>query len=234
MSSRTIDTYFSTATASSANPLTMSASNEPEKLELNGMTAYVVVTHGHFGTDYQDIVNISGVYVDIKDAVSALKKQRLIVAEKNEYSGWLSAPDSESRDKYPCRNKIGRLWQYDSGEPRFIGWGYSWPSPDGGEGTDRVYLEKTNIWRGSSKVRGELRLNREDIEVLEAQSDIEYVAGDVYVPENARFDEETNDLIYSSEEESDSHEVEAELEARDTGALEVDVMDWISNVESSE
>lgn len=215
----------------------MSASNESEKPELkllNGMTAYVVVTHGHFGTDYQDIVSISGVYVDIKDAVPALKKQRLIVSKKNEHIGWLSAPDSESRDNYPCRNSIGRLWKDDSGEPRFIGWGYSWPDPEGGDNTDRVYLEKTNIWHGSSEARSELKLSREDIRVLESESDIGYVAGDVYVPENARFDEETNDLIYSSEEGYENHEVEAELEARDTGTLKVDVMDWISNVESSE
>lgn len=215
----------------------MSASNEPEKPErnlLNGMTAYVVVVHSHFGNNYQDIVSISGVYVDIRDAVSALKKQRLIVAEKTEHIGWLSAPDPESRDNYPYRNKIGRFWNGDLGYPTLIGWGYSWRGPEGGDNTDCVYLEKTNIWHGSSEVREELKLRREDIQVLEAESDIGYVAGDVYVPENARFDEETNDLIYSSEEGYDRHEVEAELEARDTGTLKVDVMDWISNVESSE
>jgi hypothetical protein len=182
----------------------MSSSNEPENPELNGRMAYVVVTH--FDFDLQDIVSISGLYMDIKDAVSALKKQRLNVAGMNGNDDWIPARDPDTRDNYPYCNKIGPLWKNDNGSDRFIGWGYSWPDPEGGKQTDRVYLEKTNIWHGSGEIRNELDLSPEDIQVLEAESDIEYVAGGGYMPENARFDEETNDLIYNSEEEDDSHQ----------------------------
>lgn len=41
------------------------------------MVTYVLVTHGHFSSDYMDTVEILGVYLSIKDAISALKKQRL-------------------------------------------------------------------------------------------------------------------------------------------------------------
>jgi hypothetical protein len=69
--------------------MSSSSSNEPEKPALNGMIAYVLVTHIDCGEDYVDIFAISGVYVDIKDAVSALKKERL------DLEGWIPARDAE-------------------------------------------------------------------------------------------------------------------------------------------
>jgi hypothetical protein len=170
-----------------------SSSNEPEK-PLNGMIAYVLVTHIDCSTSYIDVVAIAGVYVDIKDAVSALKKERLGLG------GWMPARDAELRDKYPSRNKIGELMKDDTGEPRLVGWGYSWCDyADEDACLFRVYLYKTKIRHGSDKIQANSKLTGEGIRVLEAESDISYVAGQ-YVPENSRFDEGTNDLIYSSEE----------------------------------
>jgi hypothetical protein len=142
------------------------------------------------------------VYVDIKDALSALKKERL------DLEGWMPARDAELRDKCPYRNKIGEIMKDDAGETRLIGWGYSWCDIDDEEAClFRVYLDKIKIRHGSDKIQANSKLTGEEIRVFEAESDISYVAGH-YVPENSRFDEGTNDLIYSSEEEDLSHEAE--------------------------
>jgi hypothetical protein len=99
--------------------------------------------------------------------------------------------------------------EVDAGGTRPVGWGYSWCDAICGEasGSYRVYLEKTKIPHGSDEIGPGVELSEEEIRVLEAESDISYFAGQ-YVPENSRFDEETNDLIYSSEEEDLSHEAE--------------------------
>jgi hypothetical protein len=179
-----------------------SSSNEPEKPALNGMVAYVLVTHIECGEDYIDVFAIAGVYVDIKDAVSALKKDLL------DLKGWMPARDVELRDKYPYRNKIGEIMKDDAGETRLIGWGYSWCDIDDEDAClFRMYLYKTKIRHRSNKIQANSKLTGEKIRVLEAESDISYVVGQ-YVPENSRFDKGTNDLIYSSEEGDLSHEAE--------------------------
>ena len=207
----------------------MSSSNKSEKPELDGMIAYVLVWHIHCApTDYVDNVTISGVYVDIRDAVSALKRQRLIW-----HDGWIPARNSDDRDDYPFRNKIGEIYTNDIIRPTFIGWGYSWADADSGETAtiDRIYLEKTNIAHGNGELVQCLGMSREEVQVLEAESDIDFVAGNEshYFAEGARFDEKTKELIYSSEEEDDSHEVEPET--RDNGTASV--MDWMADMESS-
>ena len=181
----------------------MSVNNEPKKPELNAMVAYVLVTHSHFGLDYMDTVNISGVYLDIKDAVSALKKQRLNLEQLDLKDGWILARDSEARDNYPCRNKIGELYKNEAGGSKFLGWGYAWSHPNGLDCTDHVYLEKTNLWNGSGEIRNSLVMSSEEIQVLQAESDIEYVAGQ-YLRKHSKYDEESGDLVFDSDEYNDS------------------------------
>lgn len=118
-------------------------------------------------------------------------------------SACILARDSEARDNYPYRNKIGEIYKCDDGSTSFIGWGYAWAQPDGTDCTDRVYLEKTNIWNGSSEIRDSLAMNSEEIQVLKAESDIEYVPGQ-YLRKHSKFDEESRDLVYDSGEWNDS------------------------------
>ena len=192
----------------------MSGSNEPTKPELNGMVTYVLVTHGHFGSDYMDTVEISGVYLNIKDAVSALKKQRLNLELLNLADGWIIAHDSEAREDYPYRNKIGELYNNDAGGPGLIGWGYAWPQPDGSTCTNRVYLEKTNIWNSSSEIGDRLGMGSDEVRVLQAVSDIEYVDGQ-YLRKYSKYDKESRDLVFEySDEYSDSEEERLKDESR--------------------
>jgi hypothetical protein len=186
----------------------MSGSSEPKKPEPNGMVAYVLVTHGHLGSDYMDTVEISGVYLNIKDAVSALEKQRLNLELLNLADGWTIARDFEARDNYPYRNKIGELYNNDAGGPGFIGWGYAWPQPDGSTCTNRVYLEKTNIWNSSSGIGDRSGMGSDEFRVLQAESDIEYVDGQ-YLRKHSR------DLVFEySDEYSDSEEGRLKDESR--------------------
>jgi hypothetical protein len=187
-------------------PPTMSGSNEPTKPELNGMITYVLVTHGHFGSDFMDTVEILGVYLSIEDAVSALKKQRLNLEHFNLEDAWILARDSDARDNSPYRNKIGELISNNgTGGTSYIGWGYAWPHPDGKEGNDFVYLEKTNIWNGSSEIGDRFEMDPDEVRVLEAESDIEYVDGQ-YLLEHTRFDETSGDVVFGEGEEYDSEQ----------------------------
>jgi hypothetical protein len=88
----------------------------------------------------------------------------------------------------------------------FIGWGYSWFSPGGGDTVFSVFLQRTNIWQRSDQRYNESNLSREERQVLKAESDIAYVAGGEDMPEDARFDKESLDLIFDGEEEDDSDE----------------------------
>ena len=186
---------------------------------------YVVIIHIQDDTDPDDIVRVAGVFMNFKDAVACLKNQRLTIED-----GFIPPKDAASRDQHPFRNRIGHLERSDG---THIGWGYSWADADSGETAtiDRIYLEKTNIAHGNGELVQCLGMSREEVQVLEAESDIDYVAGNEshYFAEGARFDEKTKELIYSSEEEDDSHEVEPET--RDNGTASV--MDWMADMESS-
>jgi hypothetical protein len=68
-----------------------------------------------------------------------------------------------------------------------------------------VFLQKTNIWQRSSETYNGQALSRKERQVLEAESDIDYVAGGKDMPEDARSDEKTLDLVFD-DEEGDSDE----------------------------
>lgn len=164
---------------------------------MKAVSAYALVTHTKF-IEYDDQVDIDGVFIDFKDAVASLKDARL-----KAHDSWIPVINAITRDKYPFRNKIGELW---SSEGHFIGWGYSWFAlGGGGDFICSVFLQKTNIWQRSSETYNGQALSRKERQVLEAESDIDYVAGGKDMPEDARSDEKTLDLVFD-DEEGDSDE----------------------------
>lgn len=165
--------------------------------DMEAICAYALITHKQF-TDYDDQVDVDGIFTDFKDAVVALKNTR--VQEQNR---WIPPVDIDKRDKYPFRNKIGELW---SAERHFVGWGYSWFGPGAADVITSVFLQRTNIWQHSDQCYNSSNLGHKERQVLKAVSDIDYVSDEKDVPEGAKFDEETLDLILDGEEEDDSDE----------------------------
>jgi hypothetical protein len=178
----------------------MSNMNGRRSSDMKAVCAWALVTHKEF-TEYDDSVDVDGVFIDFKDAVATLKTNRL-----EEENRWIPPVNADKRDEYPFRNKIGELRSSESSGDFFIGWGYSWFSPGGGDTVFSVFPQRTNIWQRSDQRYNESNLSREERQVLKAESDIAYVAGGEDMPEDARFDKESLDLIFDGEEEDDSDE----------------------------
>lgn len=149
-----------------SRPPALDNPGESPQPELRGLYVYAVVIHIQSYTDADDIVEIAGVYMNFKDAVTRLKNQRLTIED-----GFVVAHDAESRDRYPFCNKIRELRKEDE---TLIGWGYHWWRY--GELDNRVWIRKTKLWPRSDENFGVDELSDDELQELGAEGDIDYVA----------------------------------------------------------
>jgi hypothetical protein len=167
---------------------------------LQSNRAYLVMKYLRSSQHHTDLnmglLREHGVYMDSKDAVQQLKAVRLKAS-----NGSIPPASPKQRDKYQLRNKIGEL--QEGGD--LIGWGYSWVDPDDEEGetvAHWMWIEKTMVYRRKGERGEEDKLSARQLEVLEAEGGIDYVAVGQHapvLPANAVFDEATQDFVFDDE-----------------------------------
>jgi hypothetical protein len=177
-------------------PREVSEPTEPGKTGLRDLCSYAVVVNTRPSSG-NDNITIEGVYTDFRDAVTNLKSARLAMED-----GWIAPTDRDTREAYPYRNKIGAIWS----EGTLLGWGYAWFDPRGGASVNRVWIARTRVWfrRGDEAIPNFASDDERDF--LDDTSDIGFVAFGQELPGNARFDEDSQDVIFPGEEEEDGEE----------------------------
>jgi len=212
-------------------PREASEPTEPGKIGLRDVCSYAVVINTRLSNE-NGSVQIEGVYTDFRDAVTNLKSARLEMQH-----GWIAPTDRDTREAYPYRNKIGAIWSDDG---QFLGWGYAWFDPRGGDSVHRVWIARIRVWCRVGEETTPVFDSDDERDLLDDTSDIEFVAFGQQLPGGARFDEDTKDLIFPGEEEQESEEDElaeddqaedglegdgSEEDALDEGELDEDELD---------
>lgn len=175
----------------SSEPRELSEPTEPNKTGLREVCRYAVVVSTRPRSD-NDNITTEGVYTNFRDAVTNLKSARLDMED-----GWIAPTDRDTRDAYPYRNKIGAIWSED----QFLGWGYAWFDPRGQGSVNRVWIARIR----DEETRPSYD-SADELDLLDDTSDIGFVAFGQQLPGNARFDEDSQDLIFSGEEKQDGEE----------------------------
>lgn len=186
------------------------------KLQRN--RAYIVLRYARSYVHHSDFnmgfIQQHGVYMDFEDAVRELKKVRL-----TQFEGYLAVASPELRDKHPFRNKIGAL--HENGV--LIGRGYSWVDiyPAVCETVVRwMWIEKTSVYRRRGERGKGDELSAEQLQVLDAEGCIDYVTDrqrTPVLPENAIFDEATQDFVFDDEGDGDRGDIRSEARVRHDG-----------------
>jgi len=158
--------------------------------ELKGFCTYVVIIHIRDATHTDDFPTVSGVFMDFKEAVRCLRNQREQIED-----GFIPPEDAAARRQHPFRNRIGHLRRSDG---TAIGWGYSWQRK-GSEYTNRTWIVKTTLWRCDDEVHDVGELTKVEMEEMEAQGDVDYVAFGLGGPPNGKFDEASKDFVFPGE-----------------------------------
>jgi hypothetical protein len=169
---------------------------EPGKTGLRDICSYAVIVNTQPGNGDDSIV-IEGVYTDFRDAVANLKSARLEMED-----GWIAPMDRDTREAYPYRNKIGAVWWED----QFLGWGYAGFDPRGGDSVNRVWIARTRVWFRMGDETTPSFDSDDERDLLDDTSDIGFIAFGQELPGNARFDEDSQDVIFPGEEEQDGEE----------------------------
>jgi hypothetical protein len=159
--------------------------------------------------DGQDIIEIEGVYTDFRDAITNLKLARLAAED-----GWIVPIDCETRDNYPHRNKIGQIWA----DGQYLGWGYAWFDPRGGEAVNRVWIARARLWCHSDDETAAIYDSDEERDLVSDMSDVEFEFRGQELPGNARFDSSTEDLVFPGEEEYDEDDDSEEGDSEEDDA----------------
>lgn len=178
-----------------------------KKPKLKKVDAYALLTSYHTKEDL--CVEVESLYMDAEDAIRELRRSRLGM-----HDGWIPPVDRETRDNYLNRNRIGSLWEIAM-SPEGVkattnehGWGYRWYDPKTGS-VVRLYVEKTVVWtRDGNKMNAAPDTADGRLGELLEDCDIEYDADrDKWnLPEDARYDDESEDLIFESEDEENRNE----------------------------
>lgn len=183
------------------DPREVSESVEPGKTGLRELCSYTVVLNVQPGNG-RDIIGIEGVYTDFRDAVNKLKLARLSAED-----GWIAPMDRESRDNYPYRNKIGPIWA----DEHYLGWGYAWFDPRGSDDSvNRVWVARARLWCRVDDSTIENYDSDEERELVEDTSDVDFEYSGQPLPGSARYDGESEDLIFPGEEAYDDEEDSSE------------------------
>jgi hypothetical protein len=169
----------------------MNNDHESPQPEMQCFCTYAVIIHIPDDTAPEDLVKVPGVFMNFKDAVFCLRNQRLTIED-----GSITAEDAASRDLHPFRNRIGLLEQSDG---THVGWGYSWSHQTSPDHTNRAWIQKTQVWRRDDEAHDIAELSKEELQVLEDEGDIDYIAFGQSDPDNARFDEASKDFIFKGE-----------------------------------
>jgi hypothetical protein len=162
--------------------------------------AYIILRYTRssaHNTQHMGFVREHGVYMDFEDVVRELKKIRLA-----QFEGYIGAASPEQRDQYPFRNRIGELEE----DGNLTGWGYSWVHAGFEVGETCacwLWIEKTWVHRREGKAGKPHELSARQLQVLEAEGGIDYVAVGqqraLVLPANAIFDEDTQDFVFYGE-----------------------------------
>ena len=104
---------------------------------------------------------------------------------------------------------------------RLLGWGYAWferIEPEDEGSVVRLWIQKTDIWRRGDRdhLSGD---SDEERRILEATRDIEFDAWGQGLSKDPRFDEDTQDFRFSSEEGDREENVPSE-------SVPQEIMDW--------
>ena len=175
-----------------SRPPTIDNHRESPQPELQAWGVYAVIVHIQDNTHADDVVKEIGVFAHFKDAVFSLRKQRLETED-----GFITPQDATSRDQHPFRNRIGYLTRSNG---THIGWGYSWQR-NGSNCINRAWIQKTVLWLRDEKVLDVEQLSKEEMEEMKAEGDIAYDALEQRKPNNAVFDEASQDFVFRGEKE---------------------------------
>jgi hypothetical protein len=187
----------------------MNETSNPAEPKLQCNRGYLVLkcirSSAHHTDVNMGVLSDHSVYAHLRDAVRELKKIRLSQSE-----GFIAATTPEQRDKYPFRNKIGVLPGYFTGES--IGWGYHWVNAGDEEGdtvAHWMWIQKTLIICRKGEMGEVDELTAKQRQLLDAEGGIDFVADGQFIPvlpENAVFDEATQDFVFDGEGEGNGGE----------------------------
>jgi hypothetical protein len=187
----------------------MNNTRNPAEPKLQCNRGYLVLKYIRSSAHHTDVnmgvLSDHSVYAHLSDAVREFKKIRL-----SQSKGFIATETPEQRDKYPFRNKIGVLPGFFTGES--IGWGYQWVNAGDEEGdtvAHWMWIQKTLISRRKGEMGEVDELTAKQRQLLDAEGGIDFVADGQFIPvlpENAVFDEATQDFVFDGEGEGNGGE----------------------------